>query len=219
MKKRILFALVLLLLLSSYNIQKNINFNSRLNIEKIYFENNKFINEKTLKNKLSFLYETNLFFLKKKDIELKLKELDIIESFEIKKIYPNKIRIKVYENLPIAIIQNKEEKKFYTNNGKTINFFELEEFGNLPIVYGDRRSFTDFYKVLKKINYPFNEIEKFYLFESKRWDIVTKDQQTIKLPIKNYEISLKNFIDLKDQINFRKYKIFDYRINNQIILK
>ena len=219
MKKRILFALVLLLLLSSYNIQKNINFNSRLNIEKIYFENNKFINEKTLKNKLSFLFETNLFFLKKKDIELKLKELDIIESFEIKKIYPNKIRIKVYENLPIAIIQNKEEKKFYTNNGKTINFFELEEFGNLPIVYGDRRSFTDFYKVLKKINYPFNEIEKFYLFESKRWDIVTKDKQTIKLPIKNYEISLKNFIDLKDQINFRKYKIFDYRINNQIILK
>ena len=219
MKKRILFALVLLLLLSSYNIQKNINFNSRLNIEKIYFENNKFINEKTLKNKLSFLFETNLFFLKKKDIELKLKELDIIESFEIKKIFPNKIRIKVYENLPIAIIQNKEEKKFYTNNGKTINFFELEEFGNLPIVYGDRRSFTDFYKVLKKINYPFNEIEKFYLFESKRWDIVTKDKQTIKLPIKNYEISLKNFIDLKDQINFRKYKIFDYRINNQIILK
>ena len=219
MKKRILFALVLLLLLSSYNTQKNINFNSRLNIEKIYFENNKFINEKTLKNKLSFLFETNLFFLKKKDIELKLKELDIIESFEIKKIFPNKIRIKVYENLPIAIIQNKEEKKFYTNNGKTINFFELEEFGNLPIVYGDRRSFTDFYKVLKKINYPFNEIEKFYLFESKRWDIVTKDQQTIKLPIKNYEISLKNFIDLKDQINFRKYKIFDYRINNQIILK
>ena len=219
MKKRILFALVLLLLLSSYNFQKNINFNSRLNIEKIYFENNKFINEKTLKNKLSFLFETNLFFLKKKDIELKLKELDIIESFEIKKIYPNKIRIKVYENLPIAIIQNKEEKKFYTNNGKTINFFKLEEFSNLPIVYGDRRSFTDFYKVLKKINYPFNEIEKFYLFESKRWDIVTKDQQTIKLPIKNYEISLKNFIDLKDQINFRKYKIFDYRINNQIILK
>ena len=219
MKKRILFALVLLLLLSSYNIQKNINFNSRLNIEKIYFENNKFINEKTLKNKLSFLFETNLFFLKKKDIELKLKELDIIESFEIKKIFPNKIRIKVYENLPIAIIQNKEEKKFYTNNGKTINFFKLEEFSNLPIVYGDRRSFTDFYKVLKKINYPFNEIEKFYLFESKRWDIVTKDKQTIKLPIKNYEISLKNFIDLKDQINFRKYKIFDYRINNQIILK
>ena len=38
--KKNLFALVLLLLLSSYNIQK-INFNSSLNIEKIYVENNK----------------------------------------------------------------------------------------------------------------------------------------------------------------------------------
>ena len=46
-----------------------------------------------------------------------------------------------------------------------------------------------------------------------------KNNQTIKLPIKNYEISLQNFIDLKDQINFGKYQIFDYRINNQIILK
>ena len=73
--------------------------------------------------------------------------------------------------------------------------------------------------MLKKINYPLNEIKKFYLFESKRWDIVTKENQTIKLPIKNYEISLQNFINLKDQINFRKYKTFDYRINDQIILK
>ena len=64
-----------------------------------------------------------------------------------------------------------------------------------------------------------NEIKKFYLFESKRWDILTKNNQIIKLPIKDYEISLQNFIDLKDQINFGKYQIFDYRINNQIILK
>ena len=89
----------------------------------------------------------------------------------------------------------------------------------MPLVFGDYRSFSDFYKILKKVNFPLSEIKKFYLFESKRWDIVTKNNQTIKLPIKNYEISLQNFIDLKDQINFGKYKIFDYRINNQIILK
>ena len=54
---------------------------------------------------------------------------------------------------------------------------------------------------------------------------VTTDRQqkngtrVFKLPIKDYEISLENFIDLKDKINFGKYQIFDYRINNQIILK
>ncbi len=219
MKKKILFASVLLLLLSTYNIQKSSNFNSKLNIVKIEIDNNKFIDEQILKNKLSFLYETNLFLLNKKDIKLKLKEVDFIDSFEVKKIFPNKIKIKVYENIPIAIIQNKREKKFYTINGKVIDFIEIDEFNNLPLVLGDHRSFSDFYEVLKKVNFPLSEIKKFYLFESKRWDIVTKKSQTIKLPIKNYETSLQNFIDLKDQINFGKYKIFDYRINNQIILK
>ncbi len=219
MKKRILFALVLLLLLSTYNIQKSANFNSRLNIEKIDIENNKLIDEKIIKNKLSFLYETNLFLLNKKDVKLKLKEIDFIDSFEVKKIFPNKIKIKIYENIPIAIIQNKKEKKFYTKNGKTFDFIEIEELSELPLVFGDHKSFSGFYEVLKKVNFPLGEIKKFYLFESKRWDIVTKNNQTIKLPIKNYEISLQNFIDLKGQINFKKYKIFDYRINNQIILK
>ena len=219
MKKRILFASVLLLLLSTYNIQKSSNLNFKLNIKKIDIENNKFIDDKILKNKLSYLYETNLFFLNKKELKLKLKEIDFINSFEVKKVFPNKIKIKVYENIPIAIIQNKMEKKFYTNNSKAIDFIEIEEFSDLPLVFGDHESFLDFHEVLKKVNFPLSEIKKLYLFESKRWDIVTKNNQTIKLPIKNYEISLLNFIDLKDQINFGKYKIFDYRINNQIILK
>ena len=219
MKKRILFASVLLLLLSTYNIQKSAKLNSGLNIEKIYIENIKFIDEKNIKKKLSFLYETNLFLLNEEDVKLKLNEVDLIDSFEVKKIFPNKIKIKIYENIPIAIIQNKTEKKFYTKNGKAIKFFEIDELSNLPLVFGDHKNFSDFYKILKKVNFPLSEIKKFYLFESKRWDIVTKNNQTIKLPIKNYEISLQNFIDFKDQINFGKYKIFDYRINNQIILK
>ena len=36
--------------------------------------------------------------------------------------------------------------------------------------------------------------------------------QTIKLPISDYNISFKNFLDLKDQASFEKYKIFDYRL-------
>ena len=219
MKKRILFASVLLLLLSTYNIHKSVDLNSGFNIEKIFIENNKLIDKKIIKNKLLFLYETNLFLLNQKDIKLKLNEIDFIDSFEVKKIFPNKIKVKVYEHIPIAIIQNKTEKKFYTKNGKAIKFIEIDELSNLPLIFGDYRSFSNFYKILKKVNFPLSEIKIFYLFESKRWDIVTKNNQTIKLPIKNYEISLQNFINFKNNINFGKYKIFDYRINNQIILK
>ena len=81
------------------------------------------------------------------------------------------------------------------------------------------KNFSIIYENLKEINFPLDNIQKFYLFETKRWDLLTQDNQLIKLPTNNYVKSLKNFMDLKDQDNFTKYKIFDYRINDQLILK
>ena len=89
----------------------------------------------------------------------------------------------------------------------------------MPVAFGDKKNFQTFYNQIKKINFPINTIEKFYLYESKRWDLITKKKQTIKLPVKNYEISLKNFVTIENQNNFKKYKLFDYRINDQLILK
>ena len=154
-----------------------------------------------------------------KKIETKINDIDFIESFEIKKIYPNKIKIKIFEKTPIVILQNKKEKKYFTNKEDTVNFFELDKFEGLPIVFGDKKNFQVFYNDLKNINFPISEIKVFYLFESKRWDLVTNNNQTIKLPIKNYIKSLQNFVNLKNQSIFQKYKIFDYRISDQLILK
>ncbi len=211
--------MVLILLLSTYSIQNNFKINTKTNIQELFIENNFHVREEKIKEKLSFLYDTNILFLKKKDLEKKLNEIDLIESFKIKKIYPNKIKIKIFEKKPIAILIYKEKKTYFTNKGDLINFFESTEYERLPLIFGDKENFEIFYEDLKKINYPIHEIEKFYFFKSKRWDIITKNSQTIKLPINNYNQSLKNFIKMKDLDNFKKYKIFDYRINNQLILK
>ena len=93
MNKRFIIALSLLLLLSTYNIQNNFTIDSKFSVEKIIIENNSIIKKKELKEKLSFLLETNLFFLRTNEIESKLVEIDLIESFELKKIYKiNKIK-------------------------------------------------------------------------------------------------------------------------------
>ena len=85
--------------------------------------------------------------------------------------------------------------------------------------FGDKVSFSIFYENLKKMNFPTNKIKSFYFFESNRWDLVTTKNQTVKLPSNNYLESLNNFLQLEIDQNFEKYKIFDYRINNQLILK
>ena len=219
MKKRLLIGLILFCLLSTYSIKFNKNFFSNFQIKNIKIENNKIIKEKEIKEKLSFLYETNFFFLRAKSIEKKLKEIQFIESYQIKKVYTNNLRIKIIEKKPIAIIQKMKQKKYFTTKGDLIDFRDIKIFKDLPIVFGDGKSFSNFYFNLKNINFPFEEIKTFYLFESRRWDLLTSKNQLIKLPINDYNKSLLNFISLKDEANFIKYKIFDYRIKDQLILK
>tara|TARA_B100000575_G_C23000936_1_gene576750 strand:- start:264 stop:923 length:660 start_codon:yes stop_codon:yes gene_type:complete len=219
MKKRIIISLILLLVLSTYQIQNNFRLLPNLLIKEITIENNLIVAESIINKNLSFLYQRSLFFLKEKEIEKKFQELNFIESFEIKKIYPNKIKIKVFEKKPVAILQDKKVKKYFTDKNEVINYMYPDKFDGLPIVFGDKTNFKLFYNDIKKTRFPIKEIKIFYLFESKRWDLVTKKNQTIKLPIKNYIESLNNFMNIKDKTNFEKYKTFDYRINDQLILK
>ncbi len=218
MKKRFFIASILLILFSTYHVKFDNNI-KKFNIQDIIIENNEIIKDENIKTKLSFLYETNIFFLDKKNIEKSLKEIQFIESYQIKKVYPNKIKIKINEKKPIAIIQHLKEKKYFTMNGDLIDFLEFKIFADLPIVFGDEENFSKFHYNLRSINFPINKIKKFYLFESKRWDLLTEENQLIKLPINDYDKSLLNFMLLKDQVNSTKYKIFDYRIKDQLILK
>ena len=72
---------------------------------------------------------------------------------------------------------------------------------------------------MNKIQFPIEIINKYIFYESDRWDLETISGKTIKLPSNEYLKSLKNFLDIKEKNDFMKYKVFDYRIDNQLILK
>ncbi len=219
MRKRFLIALILLLLLSTYSIQDKFNLNLGSTIIEVQVSNNEIVDEYVIQKKLSFLYSKNLFFLKIRDIEEKLNEISFINSFEIKKIYPNKIKIKIFEHEPLVILQDKKNKYYYTINGEIINFIYYKKFENLPFVFADKQNFKTFYTDLKKIEFSISEIKTIYFFEANRWDLLTRKNKLIKLPVDNYLESLKNFNTLEELDKFDKYKIFDYRIKDQLILK
>ena len=59
---------------------------------------------------------------------------------------------------------------------------------------------------------------KIYFFKSKRWDIETKDDLIIKLPLDQIEISLNNLSKIIISEEFKNKKIIDLRQKNQVIL-
>ncbi len=113
-----------------------------------------------------------------------------------------------------------KKKKFYLSEKiELIEFRNLDNYKNLPYVFGNQAEFETLYNNLKKINFPLDLIKKYILFESNRWDLETKNKKIIKLPNSNYIKSLENYLDIKNKDSFQKFFIFDYRIKEQLILK
>ena len=167
MKNRLLIALALLFLLSTYNFKERPKFEKKFTIQEIIIENNSYVEDSLIKKHLSNIYQKNIFFLKSKNIELQLAKIDLIKSFKIKKIYPNKIKIIIFERQPFAIIQNKKEKKYFTRDGSAIKYLPIKEFENLPTVFGDEKTLKIFYNNLEKTNFPLNEIKTFFIRNKK----------------------------------------------------
>ena len=218
MKKSTLGFGLLFILLTTYMPSLNFKLSSNLNIQKIIITNNQIVDASKVRQSLNFLYTNSLFFLNTKDIEKILKKEPFIESFSIKKIYPNEIKLIIVEKEPIAILHIKKKKFYISDKGALISFKNIDIYDNLPTVFGSSKTFFSLYQKLENIQFPLKTIKSFYFFESGRWDLIMHDEQVIKLPNQNYLLSLKNFMNLKKNNNFNDYKTFDYRIKDQLIL-
>ena len=218
MNNRIIIALTLLILLTTITSQDEITF-TKFNLKKIIIENNSLIPEKEIRELLAPIYNKNLIFLSNLEIEKILIKNSYIESFYIKKRYPDSLEIKIVEKKPIAILFFNKKKFYISEKIELIDFKKIKEYENLPYIFGNKDEFKVFFNELKKINFPISLIKKFILFETNRWDLETFDNKVIKLPTENYIKSLENYLKLIDKDIFKKYKLFDYRISNQLILK
>lgn len=218
MKNRIIIAVILLILLTTITIKENITI-SKFDLKKINIEKTYLINEKEIRKLLDPIYNKNLIFLNNSEIEQALMQNNIIKSFYIKKKYPDTLEIKIIEKKPIAILFFNKKKFYLSENIELIDFKKIKGYENLPYIFGNKEEFKVIFNNLKRIDFPISLVKKFILFEINRWDLETYDNKVIKLPINNYIESLKNYLTLVEKDIFKKYKLFDYRISNQLILK
>ena len=217
---KIYFLIFIFFIFTTYNIKyEKKRFSIIFPIKKILIENNEATNLSKLKSDLSDLINTNLFFLNEEKILAIIDKHDFILNIQLKKKYPNTLKILIIEKIPIAT-QIIDKKKFYiTKNNEKINFINLKIYENLPSIFGKYKNFNFFYEDLKNNNFKMNEIKSFYYFEIGRWDIVLKNERIIKLPEKKYQDILPKINSILEDSNFSKYKIFDFRIKDQLILQ
>jgi len=227
MKKlyRIALLLIVFIFLSTYNT-KNLDLISEkkptfFEIQNIEIINNFLVEKSEIEEKLSIIYNKNIFLIKGSDIEEPLKEIDFLKKIEVKKKYPNTVIIKIFETKPIAILFKNKIKYIIDNSSNLISFKDDIDFNELPRIFGEgaENNFMYFLNQLKRNNFPNKQIKNFYYFQIGRWDLQLLNNKIIKFPYNNTENAIIKSIELLDHKNFINYNIIDLRIEGKIIVK
>ena len=228
MKKiyKIFYLFVLLILLTTYSPkdkEMNINFsendNGFFSIKNIEVINTNLVDEQKIKLQLKNIYGKNIFIVDVEPFEAKLNKVDLINKLEFKKKYPNTIKVKIYEEQAIAVINKKGANFIVMLSSKIIPQNENMAFNDLPSVFGNdsEKHLPNLINILNLKKFPIDEIKSYYFFQIGRWDIQLTNEQIIKLPYKNVEESIVQIIKLLKRKDFKKYKVIDLRISGKII--
>jgi len=216
-KKIIIYFLLFFLIGTINNIElNNKNF---LKIKKINIFGFNDIEVLNVENDLNNLNLNNIISLNKNEISKVIDSYDIVENYNIFKNYPSTLNIEIVKTNFLAKI-NYDGKTFIVgSNGRLIN----EKFNNhyLPYIFGNPET-KEFLKLKKKIDdskFSYEQINNFYFYPSKRWDLELKNGIRIKLSNLNLVNSLNQSFEFLNDENFRDIKIIDVRIKNQTIIK
>ena len=215
--KKIIVYFFLLIVVSS--ISNNAIYN--LKFDKIKNINISGLDKKDnqiLLNKIEKLNLENIFFINKNDLNELINSNSLIEKYEIFKRYPNTIDIKIKKTNFFAKI-NKDGKIFLIgSNGKlTPGKFNNQD---LPFIFGkpNINEFLYFKKKIDKSNFLYEQIQEFYFFPSKRWDLKLNNNIILKLPNNFKQETLNNLNNFIKNYDGEKFTLIDARIENQIIL-
>jgi len=227
MKKfyKITALLIALIFLTTYSPSGINIFSKKRNlffkIQNIEVVNNYLINKNEITEKLTQIYEKNILFVNRNDIERPLKSIDFLEKIEVKKKYPNTIIIKVYETKPVAIFIKKNDKFLLDSSSNLISFNKKILADDLPNVFGEgaERDFINFFNQLENNNFPKKRVKNLYYFQIGRWDLQLLNNKIIKFPANKTAEAIKQSVELLDRKDFENYNIIDLRIYGKIVVE
>ena len=221
----IIVLFVALILLTTYSPNEFNAFPKKKNlffkIQNIEIINNHLIRKNEIVERLAHIYEKNILFIERNDVERPLKSIDFLEKIEVKKTYPNTITIKVYETKPIAILFKKNHKYLLDSSSNLITFSENMLIDDFPSVFGEgaEQDFINFYNQLKNNNFPNQKIKNFYYFQIGRWDLKLLNDLIIKFPDSKIIEAIQQSVELLTRKDFENYNVIDLRIHGKIVVE
>jgi len=172
-----------------------------------------------LENNLFNINKFNIFFVNKDYFKLKLNSNSLIETFQVFKIYPSSLDIKIKKTNFLAKLNINGDIFLIGSNGKLTKDFILSDSAILPFIFGNPKveEILKIFSIIHTSDFKYENVKNLFFYKSGRIDLELKDNIYIKLPLDNLENVFKKISQLILYNKINK-KIIDARVPNQIIL-
>jgi len=217
-KSKIFIYLIFFLFLgtiNNYTLLRSNTFKIK-NFEILGLENNY---KKEIENSLINSRKINIFFINKNYFKSILNSNSLIETFQVFKIYPSTLNIKIKKTNFLARLNINGDIFLIGSNGKLTKDFLQSNSEILPFIFGNLKveDFLKIYSIINTSDFKYKNIKNLFFYKSGRIDLELKDNILIKLPLDNLESAFKKIFQLISNNQLNK-KIIDARVPNQIIL-
>ena len=218
--KLYLYLFFLIFLSSIFNFKFFENYQDKFRLKSINIDGVSYKEKKYIEEELNNLKNKSIFELKENNVLEILTKFNFIENIYVKKIIPSTININLSKTSIIAKTFMNGEEFYIGKNGKYINSNQIFKKYKTATVFGkfEIKEFLNLYNILNNHQLEISNIEQYYYFKNRRWDLVFSNDLVLKLPSKNKSDSIKIFKQLMDNDNLINTKIIDLRVFNQIIM-
>ena len=181
-KKNYIFLLLIVFLILSSTHNSNFKYNNFFNVKKIEVVGLNKTDNAFLENEFTELVGSNIFTINKKSFEL-INSVNQIKSYNVKKIYPNQVKVYLESAKAIGFVKNINEFVILGNNGKIIELKTLPK--NIPEVTGinDMEKIFQTIEIIKKSDFDIRKIKKINFFPSKRIDIEFENKKKLNFQL------------------------------------
>lgn len=214
----IIFSILLIMVIILYTCLNSSMFNSK----NIVIEGNKYVDENYIEKVLEFKNDKNIFRYNMNNMEKILLDNKYIESVNIKRLFPDTIKISIIEKEIYAVLSNNNEYCYIDNKGNFIDKINIYDKDNNIVVINIDYDLNN----LQEIKFKNEEDRKrlLYLLECIKQESIYKKMKKIDMvqinSIKMYtkddiKILLNNDESLKYNISKLSMILFDLQSKKQ----
>ena len=156
-------------------------------VEDVEIAGNNRMSELDVLSALGLDGETSMIGFDAVDARKVLSELPWVQSVDVQKIYPDRVRVSLVERQPYAVWQHGDDLDIIDNDGRVIVPFKPGLAGDLPLVVGigaDKKA-SGFVHELAAFPEIQEHVRAYIRVGDRRWDVLLDNGVRIKLPEAN----------------------------------